>query len=62
MNAKNLIETLSEYLVSDDAGKRIYHLPETLALRINLSALRSEYPQTTLVINGGYAMAKLTIE
>jgi hypothetical protein len=61
MNAKNLIETLNQYLVSDVGGKKIFHLPETLALRINLSVLRGEFPQTILVMHSNDAFAELII-
>ena len=62
MNITALLSTLEKYLVTEEKNRKIYHLPEIIALRINLATIRAQYPQTTLNIDDGAAVCILTVE
>jgi hypothetical protein len=58
----NLIESLKEYLITEEHNKRTYHLPESIAVRCDLSKIRKEFPQTTLMMDQDKSYNVLVIE
>jgi len=62
MNITVLLGTLEAYLVTEEKNRKVYHLPEIIALRIDLARIRAQYPQTTLNIDNSAALGILTIE
>ncbi len=57
-----LIESLKQYLVTEEKNKRIYHLPPDVAIRFDLAKVRQQYPQTTLNTETGLPHSILSLE
>ncbi len=58
----SIFKFLEEYLVSEETNKKIYHIPEDVAVRCNLVHIRKHYPQATLHTDVNRPYSVLTIE
>ncbi len=58
----HIFKSLEVYLVSEENNKKIYRIPEDIAVRCNLVHIRKHYPQTTLHADASTAFSILTIE
>lgn len=57
-----LIESVKQYLVTEEKNKKIYHLPLDIAIRFDLAKVREKFPQTTLTIEPGLPHSILSLE
>lgn len=57
-----IFKSLEEYLVSEEKNKKVYHIPEDVAVRCDLANIRKHYPQTTLRADNGTPYNVLIIE
>ena len=61
-HAMTLIESVRQYLVTEEKNKKIYHLPLDIAIRFDLAKVREHYPQTTLNIEPDMPHSVLSLE